>query len=360
MDKGREELPLQYIEKELQIISRDPLAMFDLNGVIIDVNGAFVKITGKTREELVGSRFYDHFENQEKVHECIREVFIKGDTRDCELVLEAPGEMHLIFAFNLYAFKNKKGDVAGAFAAGNDITEREQAKQELLDLQLYTRQLIEVSPDPLVTFDHDGTIMDVNQATIRATARNREEIVGTHFASYFSNPEKAQMVVKQVFETGEVKDYELVMKARDGTETIVAYNASVYTDLAGKVVGAFAAARDITERKKSQQELEDTVKSLEIYTSRINKLMTTALEQIKDKKTNVVILDITGVPLDVEVTDPLMTISRCAKMLGATCIVTGIKREAVNDLMKVGAMLSPITTERSLKDGLRYTIAIIE
>ncbi len=86
------------------------------------------------------------------------------------------------------------------------------------------------------------------------------------------------------FETGEVRDYELVLKAKDGTETIVSYNASVYRDPTGQVVGAFAAARDITERKRVEQELRETVGRLEEYTNRINNLVVTMLGEITVKK----------------------------------------------------------------------------
>ncbi len=73
------------------------------------------------------------------------------------------------------------------------------------------------------------------------------------------------------------------MKAVDGTETMVACNASVYEDQNGNVVGAFAAARDITERKRAEQELRETVGRLEEYTNRINNLVVTMLGEIAVK-----------------------------------------------------------------------------
>ena len=165
-----------------------------------------------------------------------------------------------------------------------DITERKQAEEEIRELQRYNRGLIEVNLDPLVTFDHKGVIMDVNGATIQATGRTREELIGTPFADYFTDPERAYKGAMLTFETGEVRDYELVMKARDGTETMVACNASVYMDQEGNVVGAFAAARDITERKAAEQELRETVKRLEEYTNRINSLVVTMLGELAVKQ----------------------------------------------------------------------------
>jgi len=202
--------------------------------------------------------------------------------------------------------------------------------------------------------------MDVNTATIGATGRSRNELIGTPFADYFTDPEKAHKGAMKVFEKGEIRDYELVMKQKNGSRTTMAVNASVYEDQTGEVVGAFAASRDITLQKKAEHELKETVNRLEAYTTRINSLMVSMLDQITVEKTKGVILDISGLPPDVEVAEPLINIAKFARQLGATCIITGIKHEAVQRLTDAGANLAPITTEKSLLDGLRYTIAMIE
>ncbi|MCJ7601535.1 MAG: PAS domain S-box protein, partial [Desulfobulbaceae bacterium] len=135
------------------------------------------------------------------------------------------------------------------------LAERSRSDQKIQNLQRYNRALIEASLDPFVTFDQKGIVLDVNEAKVRATGKTREELIGTPFAKYFTDRDKAFKGVMLVFETGEVRDYELVMKAMDGTETIVSYNASVYRDQNGQVVGAFGVARDITELKRSEAEV---------------------------------------------------------------------------------------------------------
>ncbi len=140
-------------------------------------------------------------------------------------------------------------------AVVRNTTEHKWAELEIQKLQRYNRGLIETSLDPLVTFNQKGIILDVNEATIQATGRNREELIGTPFANYFKDPERARKGAMMVFKKGEVRDYELVMKGRDGTETTVAYNASLYRDQTGEVIAAFAAARDITDLKRSEAEV---------------------------------------------------------------------------------------------------------
>jgi len=120
----------------------------------------------------------------------------------------------------------------------------------------YARSLIETSLDPLVTISLEGKITDVNKATESVTGRGRSELVGTDFSNYFTDPEKARDGYKQAFQVGFVTDYPLTIRHRDGHLSDVLYNASIYKDSHGDVQGVFAAARDITERRKAEQQVE--------------------------------------------------------------------------------------------------------
>jgi len=130
-----------------------------------------------------------------------------------------------------------------------------KAEKALHRASAYNRSLIEASLDPLVTIDPEGKITDVNTATEVITGCSREELIGTDFSDYFTDPEKARAGYQQVFQEGVVQDYALEIRSRDGDITPVLYNASVYRDEAGNVIGVFAAARDITERRQAEQEL---------------------------------------------------------------------------------------------------------
>ena len=146
-----------------------------------------------------------------------------------------------------------------------DITERKRTEEALEAASAYNRSLIEASLDPLVTISAEGKITDVNTATERVTGYSRNEIIGTDFANYFTDPEKARSGYEQVFRDGLVKNYELAIRHKDGRLTPVMYNASVYRDDSGKVVGIFAAARDITERKRAEEDLTRSNEDLQQF-----------------------------------------------------------------------------------------------
>ncbi|MBI4266906.1 MAG: PAS domain S-box protein, partial [Chloroflexi bacterium] len=104
----------------------------------------------------------------------------------------------------------------------------------------------------------------VNEATIRVTGVSRERLIGTDFANYFTEPTKAREGYQQVLAKGYVTDYPLTIRHNDGKLTDVLYNASLYKDVAGSVLGVFAAARDITAQRKAEAQVaEQRTKELE-------------------------------------------------------------------------------------------------
>ena len=111
---------------------------------------------------------------------------------------------------------------------GIDITERKQAQEALKAASLYTRSLIEASLDPLVTISADGKIMDVNSATELTTGVPRDELIGTDFSDYFTEPEKAREGYQRVFREGFVRDYPLAIRHSSGKVTDVLYHATVF------------------------------------------------------------------------------------------------------------------------------------
>ena len=121
----------------------------------------------------------------------------------------------------------------------------------------YARSLIEASLDPLMTISAEGKITDVNEATVKVTGVPREQLVGSDFSSYFTEPEKARQGYQLAFAEGLVADYPLTIRRDDGKLTDVLYNASVYRDTRGDVQGVFAAARDITDRKRREAMLQE-------------------------------------------------------------------------------------------------------
>ena len=121
----------------------------------------------------------------------------------------------------------------------------------------YARSLIEASHDPLFTINLYGKITDMNNASINIIGIPREKLIGTDFFEYFTEPQKAKEVYRDVFSDGFVTDFPLTM--RDAKFTDVLFNGSVYKDDNGNVQGVVVVARDITEQKKIESQLNEAI-----------------------------------------------------------------------------------------------------
>jgi PAS domain S-box-containing protein len=231
--------------------SLDPLVTISPEGKITDVNEGSIKVTGIPREKLIGTDFSDYFTEPEKAREGYQQVFAKGFVTDYPLTIRHKDGRLTDVLYNASVYKDAAGKVLGVFAAARDVTAQKQASQ-------YARSLIEASLDPLVTISAEGKITDVNEGSIKVTGIPREKLIGTDFSDYFTEPEKAREGYQQVFAKGFVTDYPLTIRHKDGHQTDVLYNASVYKDSAGKVLGVFAAARDVTESKSVMREFTET------------------------------------------------------------------------------------------------------
>jgi PAS domain S-box-containing protein len=163
------------------------------------------------------------------------------------------------------ALRDDLGGIIGYLLIGTDNTARKQVEaeqkqldQRLRDQQFYTRSLIESNIDALITTDPAGIITDVNKQMEALTGCTRDELIGAPFGNYFTDPERAEAGIKRVLSGGKVTDYELTARARDGKETVVSYNATTFHDRDRKLQGVFAAARDVTERKRFERALQES------------------------------------------------------------------------------------------------------
>ena len=162
------------------------------------------------------------------------------------------------------ALRDAQDVIIGYLLIGTDntarkVVEEEQKKsdQKLRDQQFYTRSLIESNIDALMTTDPSGIITDVNKQMEALTGSTRDELIGAPFKDCFTDPDRAGAAIKLVLSEKSVTDYELTARARDGTTTVVSYNATTFYDRNRTLQGVFAAARDVTEQKRVELELNE-------------------------------------------------------------------------------------------------------
>ena len=185
------------------------------------------------------------------------------------------------------ALRDAQGGIIGYLLIGTDNTARKQVEAERMlldqrvrDQQFYTRSLIESNIDALITTDPRGIITDVNKQMEALTGCTRVVLIGAPFKDYFTDPERAEAAIKMVLGESKVTDYELTARARDGKETVVSYNATTFHDRDRKLQGVFAAARDVTERKRYEQSLQQANRAKSVFLANMSHEIRTPMNAI--------------------------------------------------------------------------------
>ena len=221
-------------------------ATVSTRGVILDANPRLGSMTGRNATELIGTPVLD------LIAEAHRPAFARlldvavGESARGEVDLTGSGGTTVPVLLAVSGF-----DLDGMLLRCLVLTDL--TAQRAADA--YNRSLIEASLNPMFTIGRDGAISDVNAATEQATGYGRAELLGTQFSDYFTEPGLARAGYELAFADGSVRDYPLELRHRDRHITSVIYNAAVYRDPSGTVLGVFAAARDITETERLQDAL---------------------------------------------------------------------------------------------------------
>jgi PAS domain S-box-containing protein len=219
-----EEKLLESEEKYRNIIetANEGILIVDTEFRATYINKKIEEMLGYSQEEMIGKSERDFTDEEGKaISSLVRKNIRQGIKEPCEFRLIGKGGSSIWALVSTKSLLDKSGKFIGSLAMITDITKRKKAEESLRLSSIYNRSLVEASLDPLVTIGPDGKITDVNGATEQVTGYSKNELIGTDFSDYFTEPEKARAGYQNVFKDGEVRDYPLEIRHRDGHITPV-------------------------------------------------------------------------------------------------------------------------------------------
>jgi PAS domain S-box-containing protein len=242
------------------------ISLADPEGKLVLANSAYARMYGyENPEKMLAEVTYV---KNLYAHPEVREEVIRKLQRDRQMhpreveVIRRDGTRFFVLV-SAMEIRDSEGHLIYYQAVHLDLTERKKIEEEIHDSAQYTRSLIEANLDPLVTINPEGKITDLNSATEKITGIKRAKLIGSDIADYFSEPDKVRKGFKLILSRGSVKNYPMTVLHSSGKTTDVLFNATLYKNIAGEVLGVFADARDITDRKKIEEELRKSKELLE-------------------------------------------------------------------------------------------------
>ncbi len=230
------------------------------------VNRALARILGYRKSELVGRNFLKLFpkELRKKIEENY-EKRLRGEKvphrYEAKLLRKDGREIFVEISAFIHEYEGKPAD----YGILRDITERKRMEEELRKSEERFRNLFENAVDPIVLLDRRGKIIMANKKVEEMTGYKRKELIGEHFARAGLLTRKSILITLKNFAArlmgGEIKPYEIEIIRKDGRILYVEINASAIKE-DGKIIGDLVIFRDITERKRLEEELRKSHEKL--------------------------------------------------------------------------------------------------
>lgn len=245
-------------------LAHDAMFLRDCDGSILSWNRGAKELYGWSAEEAIGKNtdellHTDYAVPVDEVYTTLR----AAREWEGELTQTCRSGNQVIVASRWSILHDPASGAESILEVNRDITDRKRAEGVLRLAARYVRCLIEASIDPLVTIDREGKVTDVNQAAENLTGVSRQQLIGSDFLIYFTDPDQARKGYERVFVEGIVRDYPLVIRDASGKLTELLCNASIFRNDQGEVQGVLAAARDVTEVKKIETQLRTLNEDLE-------------------------------------------------------------------------------------------------
>ena len=242
----------------------DTLIVVDSDGNITKANKAAFNLLGYSEAELIGMPFDKIVGKTEEGKIELKKLIRVPEASITNLVTTylTKDRREIPVNFSASVMKSENGELEGFVCNAGDITERKRAEEALRESEERYRSIFESIQDVYAEVAMDGTILEISPSIQSFSGYAPEEVLGRSLAEFYVYPGQRAALLERLRLGGSVNDYEVVLRHKTGRAVTSAFTVKVVTDASGTPVKIVGTMRDVTERKRLDDERERLIKKL--------------------------------------------------------------------------------------------------
>ncbi|HEY0458307.1 MAG TPA: PAS domain S-box protein, partial [Pyrinomonadaceae bacterium] len=253
--RASEERYRNVVETQTELICR-----FLPDSTLTFVNEAYCRFFGKSREELIGRKFYELIPEDARPR---TEAFVQTLLRDRQSktieheVIQADGSVGWQLWID-YLILDAQGNLIELQGIGRDTTEQNRIAKALVESEEKYRQIVDTMMEGIWIVNTDKRIYFVNRQLAEMLGYTVEELIGKPvFELYDEETKSGASEIRKRRKSGISEQYDARLYRKDGSYLWALISASPIFDETGKYAGALAMIADITERKQAEENLRE-------------------------------------------------------------------------------------------------------
>lgn len=241
---------------------QDGIVLLDKDQNILDANQTFLKIIGKNRDEVVGQHCWPCVHGGECPADGCPFIRAKDSHKRETMAMQRNGLEYEVMVDPIF---DQNNNLTGAIHIITDITERIRAEEALRNSEEKYRNIFDNVQDVFYQVDLEGKVIEISPSVKYFSEFNRDEIIGRPVYNLYENPQDRERLLVELYNNGELKDFEVMLKTKSENVKHVSINARLINDPSGKPHHIVGALRDITDRKLIELAKEKELKDIKLF-----------------------------------------------------------------------------------------------
>ncbi len=252
------------LQEERELYDNAPFGYhtLDANGYIIRMNRKELNWLGYSEEEIIGKKKYTDMISPDTCDEYNQKCLCNATNKqkltldDTEFYIMRKNGTSFPILLSSVAVRDKSGEVKSYLNSVLDITERKSADLIIQESERKFKNIFNNAQDVFYQTDMSGVLIEISPSIEKYSGYNRDDLIGKPVETFYNDPEDRAKLFTILSQKGEVNDFELILKRKDGNKVLVSANIHIIFNKKGMPIGIEGSLRDISERKIHEEALK--------------------------------------------------------------------------------------------------------